>query len=210
MKKQCPVDIIAPREAPSRSVDASVHIQIRCRLVVLVVVDAIAEPVLTLVHTVAFTWRQLAAVHLTVSTHLRLQASFAIFEMCGFVGIQPAALDALRNAILLVLFAAANSAVAKVIFGGVVFIGINLLAEVGMLCAHLCPFGARKAAAIGVAIGANFAVDGSFLILDVGSFARGQLARPDALCDPLLLVLVGLVRPGEHGGSRQTGECDSH
>src|ERR1700751_3452373 len=78
--------------------------------------------------------RQLAAVGGAVVAHFLVDLRFVRFQVCGFAGGQLSALDALRDAVLLVLGALADFTLRiRVLHRGVVLVLINLLGKLVLL-----------------------------------------------------------------------------
>ena len=95
--------------------------------VVLLVVDVFRSRVLFLIDLLLFARRELSAVGRAIRRHLLVDAALLIFELGGFTGRQLAALNALRDTILLVFAALPDFIVAVVRGVGVVLVVINLL-----------------------------------------------------------------------------------
>ena len=95
--------------------------------IVLPVVDLARRLALLLIYGPLVGLGQLAAIGLAHSADFLIYPLFLIFEMRAFTRFQLAALDSLRNAVLLILAALANFVVAVMCRIGVVFICIDFV-----------------------------------------------------------------------------------
>ena len=105
--------------------------------VVLFVVNLPRNLVLLLIHGSFVSLSQLATVGLAHSAHFLVDALFLIFQMRGFPRFQLAALDALRDAVLLILASLPNLVVTVVCRIGIVFVRGDLVRKVILLIVQL-------------------------------------------------------------------------
>ena len=85
---------------------------------------------------------------------------------------------------------------------GVVLVVVNLAALPILLMLDLVVLRSGQVAAIGLAIGARFIVDGGFVVFDVRSFTMRQLPGMNALIDAILLAILARVHAHPLGMSR--------
>lgn len=193
----------APQERPDfsgRLLDSSSRLLLLCAglrvCIVLLVVDIPGSGVLFFVNLLLLALRQLATVGCAVRLHLLINTALLVLELGGFAGSQLAALDALRDALLLIGLALPDFALAVVLRRGVVLVVIDLLRKLILLLVDLLLLRARQLAAVGRAIRPRFAVDGRFFILEIGGLAGCKLSALDSVRDPVLLILLTLRDAG--------------
>src|SRR5579864_2323585 len=163
-------------------------------VVVLVPVDLARLAVLLAIDLGMLLRRQLAAVGLPVGPNLLVDARLVVLKVRGFTGRQLAALDALRDAVLLILLALADFALGiRILHGRVVLVPINLLRQLILLLVQRGLVGGRELAVVQFAHVALFLVQAGFLPLQIGSFTGGKLAALHAIGDAVLLILFAVL-----------------
>ena len=121
-----------------------------------------------------------------------VDALLLIFESCRFAGSQLAALDALRDAVLLILAALADFAVAVLRGIGVVLVVVDLVRQVILLIVQLGAVGGGQMAVVFRAHRVLFLVDARFLGFQVLRFTSGELVAVNSLRDAVLLIVLAL------------------
>src|ERR1700756_2188051 len=165
--------------------------------VVLLVVDLVRYVVLLAIDLGALLRRQRAAVGGAVVADFAVDAGFLALEIRRFARRQLAALDPLRDPVLLIFGALPNFTLrVRVLHGGVVPVLINLLRELVLLLGENPAIGSGQLAGILAAHQLFFFVEIRFFLLEIGGFAGGQLAAGYAVRDAVLLVFLALVDGG--------------
>jgi hypothetical protein len=114
---------------------------------VLLVVNVLRSSVLFLVDPLLLARGGLSAVGGAVCRNLLIDGFLLIFQLGGFASRQLAALDALRDAVLLV-FAALADGVIAVVCDGVVLVVVDLLEKLVLLLIDLRLFRSRQLSTI--------------------------------------------------------------
>jgi len=181
--------------------------------VVLVAIDLAGLAVLLAVHLGALLRGEFATVRSTVVADFVVNLGFIVFEVRGLASGELSALDALSDAVLLVLGSLANFALGiGVLHRRVVLVLVDLLGHLILLLSQGLLVGIGKLAVVEFAHVALFLVDGGFFLLEVGGFAGSELSALDALSDAVLLVFFAfldrLSRNGRVlGHNRQRENC---
>lgn len=162
-------------------------------IVVLLAIDLAAGAILLAVDLAFLLASQFATVGLAIGVNLLIDALFAIFGAGGFTGGHLAAANALRDAVLLVCAALADFVVAVVGGVGVVLVVVDGAAEIILLAIDLATLLWSELAAVGRAVGMNFAIEIGFATFEVLSFAGSELTGLDAVGDTILLVFAPVV-----------------
>ena len=150
----------------------------------LVGVDVIGGAVLLAVDGGVLVSGEMPAVGRAVVAHFVVDALLLAFEVRGFPGRQLSALDALRDALLLILLALADfAAVAVVLLSGVVLFGVDSVRKVNLLIVQLRAVSSREVAIVFRTHDVLFLIDPGFLVFQILRFTGGELAALDALSD---------------------------
>src|SRR5271167_33662 len=184
--------------------------------VVLIAVDLARLAILLAVDLLLFLRSQFAAVGLPVVVHFLVDLGLVIFQMCGLTRGQLTTLDALRDAVLLVLLALAHFTLrVGILHRGVVLVLINLFRELILLLIQGGLVGPGQFAVVQFAHVALFLVHGRFFLLQVRGLAGSQFAALHAVGDAVLLVLFAVLnafagyRRGRGGGLREDWQRES-
>ena len=159
-------------------------------------VDLAAGLVLRVIDLLLLLPGELAAVGLPVRRDLLINSLFVIFEFCGLPGLQRAAANALRDAILLILATLPDLIVPVMRGVGIGLILMDLIAQMVLLLVDLLLFRLRKLASVGLPVVVHLAVEIGLLAFQILGFAGGQLAGLNAIGDAVLLIVAPLI----HGG----------
>src|SRR5579864_7491329 len=174
--------------------------------VVLVAIDLAGLAVLLAVHLGALLRGEFATVRSTVVADFVVNLGFIVFEVRGLAGGELSALDALSDAVLLVLGSLANFALGiRVLDCRVVLVLVNLLGHLILLLGQSFLVGSGQLAVIELAHVALFLVDRGFLLFQVGGFTSGQFPALHAVSDTVLLVLFSVLNA--LAGYRRRGCC---
>src|SRR5580704_3147034 len=133
----------------------------------LFVVDILRRGVLFPVDLLLFASRELPAIGGAVRLNLLVDAFLLIFQLRRLACRQLPALHALSDAVLLVLAALSNFAVAILHRVGVVLVLINLLGDAVLLLIDQRLLSRRQLSPIGRAVCSGFAIDRRFFGLQV-------------------------------------------
>src|SRR5262249_56210213 len=116
---------------------------------------------------------------------------FFVLEFRRFARRQLAALDSLRDAVLLILGALSDFALRiRVLHGPVVLVLVNLLRQLILLLVDHGPIRAREFAAVLAAHQLLFFVQVRFFALEIRGFTSRQLSARDAVGDAVLLLFL--------------------
>ncbi len=169
--------------------------------VVFVVVNFSARFVLLLVHLFLFGGSQLASVGLAIGGHLTIDVLLVLLGLRGFACVHLAAVNAIGDALLLVALPLTHFAVCTRLRGTVVLVVVDRLAYVVLLLVHVRTLFGSQLPAIGRAIILHFVIDVGFARFQVLGLARGQLAGPSTVGNPILLIF----RASSHFAHRGIG-----
>ena len=167
------------------------------------VVDLTRRFVLLLIHGATVGARQFAAVGLAHSASLAIDALLFVFQVLGFARGQLPAANAVRDAVLLVLFALADFTLAVVRRIRIVLVVVDILGQVVLLAIEFCAVGGSQVA---IVLGPHivfFFVQALFLGFQVLRFAGSQLPALDAIGDAVLLIRFALADGRLAGRSRR-------
>lgn len=136
--------------------------------------------------------RELAAVRGAVARHLLVDTLLLVLKLGGLAGGQLSALDALGDAILLVLAALSNFVVAVLRGVGIVLVVVDLLGKLVLLPVDLLLLRWRELSAVCRTVRARFAIDRRFFRFEIRSFTGGQLTALHSVRDAVLLIFLAL------------------
>src|SRR5437660_1452920 len=174
--------------------------------VVLVAVDLARLTVLLAINLGALLWVQFAAVRSAIVADFMVDLGFIVFEVRGFAGGELPALDALSDAVLLVLGSLANFTLGiGVLHRRVVLVLVNLLGHLILLLGQSFLVGGGQLAVIELAHVALFLVDRGFFLFQVRGFTGGQFPALHAVSDAVLLVFFAVLNA--LAGCWRRGRC---
>jgi hypothetical protein len=160
---------------------------------VLGAINCVAGAVLRAIDLRVLLRRQLAAVGRPIRMNPLIDALFAIFEPRGLTSRQLAVADPIRDPILLIFAALPDLIVAVVGSGGIMFVGIDVVAQPVLLRVDLLVLGLRQLSSVGLTVVTNLAIEIGFPAFERLGFAGGQLPRVDTVGDPVLLIFTTVV-----------------
>src|SRR5579864_4246282 len=144
--------------------------------------------VLLLVHLFSFRRSQLSSVGLAIGGHLTIDVLLVLLGLRRFACVHLAAVNAIRDALLLVALALAHFAVRTRLRSSVVLVVVDRTADVVLLLVHMRAFFRSQLSAIGRAIILHFVIDVGFARFQVLGFAGSQLSGASSVRDSILLI----------------------
>src|ERR1700746_779456 len=158
------------------------------------VVDLVRHAILLAVHLCPLLRGQMTTVRGPIIANFAIDPSFLVLEVRRFTRRQLAALDSLRNAVLLILGALSDFAFRiRVLHRRVVLVLINLLRQLILLLVDHGTIGTGEFAAVLAAHQLLFFVQVRFFALEIRGFTGCQLSAGDAIGNSVLLIFLALV-----------------
>src|SRR5579864_2116701 len=157
--------------------------------------------VLLLVHLFSLGGSQLSSVALAIGGHLMIDVLLVLLGLRRFTCVHLAAVDAIRDALLLVALALAYFAVRTRLCGPVVLVVIDRTADIVLLLVHMRALFGSQLPAVGRAIILHFVIDVGFARFQVLGLAGSQLSGASSVRNPILLVF----RARSHVAHRRIG-----
>ncbi len=162
--------------------------------VVLLAIDRIRSTVLLPIDLPVLSRSECATIGGAIVLHFFIDRRFAAFQVCGFSRRQLAALDALRDAVLLVLLPLAHFGLrVGVLYRDIVLIAIDVAGKPVLLAVEPGTIRGRQMPVIRFPHVALFLIQPGFFGFQVLGFPGSELTALHPICDPVLLVLFSFL-----------------
>src|SRR5580700_3717584 len=138
---------------------------------------------------------QLATIGRAIVAHFFVDLRFILLQLRGFTGAQRAALHALRDTILLIVFALANRAgLSRTLFLVIALILLDLVRDPVLLLGDFFFLCSGQMAIVYLLHGALFTVEFIFLAFQFASLAGRKLSILYTVIDDVLLLVLTLLK----------------